>query len=127
MEIRRCDRIADLTDPQALGALSVRHEPLSTVGFSGAAHQRLVVRLMSGDTRQFVLKLCDPSREWTAVRTGDAVGREWCLLAERALDGVWDAFVSPFVAYAVEDGRSGLLMDDLGAHVFPDVREPIAQ
>ena len=60
------------------------------------------------------------------MRTGDRVGREWQLLAERALDGVWDAFVSPFVAYAVEGGRAGLLMEDLGAHVLPDVREPIA-
>jgi hypothetical protein len=72
-----------------------------------------------------VLKLCDPEREWTARRTGDRVGREWSLLAERALDGVWDAFVTPFVAFAVEGGKSGLLMDDLGAHVFPDIREPI--
>jgi hypothetical protein len=92
------------------------------------------VTLASGDTRRFVLKRCDPSREWTAVRTGDRVGREWCLLAERALDGVWEGegqgegegFVSLFVAYAVEHGRSGLLMDDVGEHVFPDVREPIA-
>lgn len=55
------------------------------------------------------------------------MGREWSLLAERTLDAVWEAFVSPFVAYAVEGGRSGLLMEDVGAHLFPDVREPIAR
>jgi hypothetical protein len=126
METLRLDRLADLTSPAALGAVSVREEALSTVGFSGASHRRLVAVLPSGDTRRFVLKLCDPAREWTAVRTGDRVGREWSLLAERALDAVWDTFVSPFVAYAVEGGRSGLLMEDLGAHLFPDVREPIA-
>jgi hypothetical protein len=104
----------------------VREELLSTAGFSGAAHRQLVAVLPSGETRRFVLKLCDPAREWTAMRSGDRVGREWSLLAERALDAVWEAFVSPFVAYAVEGGRSGLLMEDVGAHLFPDVREPIA-
>jgi len=123
----RLNRLADLTDPASLGAVSVREEPLSTVGFSGANHRRLVAVLPSGETRHFVLKHCDPAREWTATRSGDRVGREWSLLAERALDAVWQAFVSPYVAYAVEGSRSGLLMEDLGAHVFPDVREPIAR
>jgi hypothetical protein len=127
MHTVRLDCLADLTDPASLGAVSVREEPLSTVGFSGATHRRLVAVLPSGETQRFVLKLCDPGREWTAIRTGDGVGREWSLLAEPALDGVWDAFVSPYVAYAVERGRSGLLMQDLGAHVFSDVREPIAR
>jgi hypothetical protein len=127
MRTVRLDRLADLTDPASLKAVSVREEPLSTVGFSGATHRRLVVVLPSGETRRFVLKLCDPAREWTAIRSGDRIGREWSLLAERSLDAVWDAFVSPYVAYAVEGGRSGLLMEDLGAHVFPDVREPIAR
>ncbi len=125
--IRRLDSIADLTAPASLGAVSVRQEPLSTVGFSGAAHRRLVAVLPSGETRRFVLKLCDPAREWTAIRSGDRVGREWSLLAERGLGAVWEAFVSPYLAYAVEGGRSGLLMEDVGAHVFPDVREPIAR
>ena len=127
MHTVRLDCLADLTDPASLGAASVREEPLSTVGFSGAAHRRLVAVLPSGETRRFVLKLCDPAREWTAILSGDRVGREWSLLAERSLDAVWDTFVSPYVAYAVERGRSGLLMEDLGAHVFPDVREPIAR
>ena len=127
MHILRLDRLADLSDPVSLGAVSVREEPLSTVGFSGATHRRLVAELSSGETRCFVLKLCDPAREWTAIRSGDRVGREWSLLAEPSLDAVWDAFAFPYVAYAVEDGRSGLLMEDLGAYVFPDVREPLAR
>ena len=122
----RLDCLADLTTPASLSAVSVREEPLSTAGFSGAAHRRIVAVLPSGETRRFVLKLCDPAHEWTAMRSGDRVGRECSLLAERALDAVWEAFVSPFVAYAVEGGRSGLLMEDVGAHLFPDVREPIA-
>ncbi len=127
MHTVRLDCLADLTDPASLGAVRVREEPLSTVGFSGATHRRIVAVLLSGETRRFVLKLCEPAREWTAIRSGDCVGRECCLLAERSLDAVWDAFVSPYVAYAVEGGRSGLLMEDVGAHVFPDVREPIAR
>ena len=127
MHILRLDRLADLSDPVSFGAVSVREEPLSTVGFSGATHRRLVAEFPSGETRRFILKLCDPAREWTAIRSGDRVGREWSLLAERSLDAVWDAFAFPYVAFAVEDGRSGLLMEDLGAYVFPDVREPIAR
>jgi hypothetical protein len=103
----------------------VREEPLSTVGFSGASHRRVIVELEGGDSRRYVLKTCDPSRDWVAKRSGDRIGREWCVLAEPSLAGVWEAFVSPFVAYAVEGGRYALLMDDLSAHVFPDVREPI--
>jgi hypothetical protein len=95
MDILRLERLAELTDPASLGAVSVREEPLSTPGFSGATHRRLVAVLPSGETRRFVLKLCDPTREWTATRTGDSIGREWSLLAERALDTVWEAFVSP--------------------------------
>jgi len=124
--LQRLGCLADLTNPAALGAVSVREELLSTVGFSGATHQRLVATLPTGETRRYVLKLCDPAREWTAMRTGDRVGREWALLAERALDAVWDVFACPYVAYGVEGGRSGLLMEDVGAHLFPDVREPIA-
>jgi Phosphotransferase enzyme family len=104
----------------------VEGELLSTVGYSGARHARLVVTLASADVRTFVLKRCDPASDWTALRTNDRRGREWSLLAERALDGVWKAFVSPFVAYAVDHACSALLMEDLSAHVFPDVREPIA-
>ena len=126
MRVQRVDSIADLTTLRSLGALTVRDEPFSTVGFSGAAHRRLVAELPSGETRRFVLKLCDPAREWTAMRTGDRVGREWSLLAESALDLVWDAFVSPFIAFAVEGGQSGLLMEDLAEYLFPDRREPIA-
>ena len=127
MQTLRLDHLADLADAASLGAVSVRDEPLSTVGFSGATHRRLVAVFPSGETRRFVLKLCDPAREWTAIRSGDRVGREWSLLAESSLDAVWDAFVSPYVAYAVESGQSGLLMDDLSAHVFPDMRDPIAR
>jgi hypothetical protein len=127
MHILRLDCLADLTAPASLGAVSVREEPLSTVGFSGAVHRRLVAVFPSGETRRFVLKLCDPAREWTAIRTRDRVGREWSLLAEHALDAVWEAFVSVFIAYAVEGGRSGLVMEDVGAHLFPDAREPIAR
>jgi hypothetical protein len=122
----RFDSISDLTTLAPLGAVTVREEPLTTVGFSGATHRRLIATFPSGETRRFVVKLCDPAREWTATRTGDRVGREWSLLAERGLDAVWEVFVSPFVAYAVEAGRSGLLMEDVGRHLFPDEREPIA-
>jgi hypothetical protein len=128
--VPRFHHLADLTDAACLGTIAgpvarVSDEPLTTVGFSGASHRRVLVELTSGELRRYVVKTCDSSRDWVARRSGDHVGREWCLLAESALDGVWEAFVSPFVAFATEDGRYALLMEDLSAHVFPDVREPI--
>ena len=40
---------------------------------------------------------------------------------------MWDIFTNPYLACAAEPGQIGLLQDDLGRHLWPDVDEPIAE
>ncbi len=121
---------AALVDAAWLGGIlgpvaAVERAPLGALGYSGSRHERLAVRLASGELRGLLVKRVRPAEVWTAARSGDAVGREAFLLAEPALAGVWEVFRCPYLAYAVEDGEVGLLMDDLGAHLWPDVDEPL--
>lgn len=124
-------RLESLIDPGALRELfgpivRCEAEPLATVGFSGATHHRLRLTFENGSTSSLVLKRAPLAKDWVARRSGDLAGREGLLLAEPALAGVWEIFRSPYRAYAIEGGEVGLLMDDLGDHLFPDVREPLA-
>jgi hypothetical protein len=105
---------------------TVECRPLGALGYSGAMHQRLDVWLASGERRSLVSKHVRLSENWTAYRTGDTRGREAALLAEPALDGVWDVFACPYLAHAAHDGEVGLLMEDLSAHLLPDIDEPLA-
>jgi phosphotransferase family enzyme len=121
-----------MTEPdaleRALGPIAeVRASRLETPGFSGATHTRLHVRLADGGARSLVLKLTRVADDWLSARTGDAVGREGQLLGEPALDGVWEAFACPYLAWSACDGEVGLLMEDLTAYLLPDVREPIGE
>jgi hypothetical protein len=132
LSARRFDRIADLTSPGTLSAVvgevqSIDRMPLATVGFSGATHERLTVTTTDGTIHRFVFKDVRLDHDWICGRTADRVGREAALLDDPGLAGVWDVFESPYVAYAMEPGEIGLLMNDVSAHLFPDVRAPIAE
>jgi hypothetical protein len=121
----RVARVADLAGLATLRRLfgevvGVGTRPLRTGGRSGATHERLVARRRDGGLVHLVLKRSRLSDDWTAFRSGDAVGREAALLAEPALAGVWEAFACHYRAYAVEDGEVGLLMDDLTEQMAPD-------
>ena len=120
-----------LAEPPTLEAVlgpiaEVTASRLPTPGYSAATHMRLVVRMRDGGTRHLVLKHVHVSGDWLSVRTRDREGREGRLLGEPALAGVWEAFASPYLAWAARDGDLALLMEDLSAHLVPDVREPIA-
>jgi hypothetical protein len=127
----RLPRIADLVTPEGLEQITgpiqaIEREALSTAGFSGARHDLLQLRLADGTERRFVFKRVLLGASWTAYRTGDRIGREGALLAEPALAGVWEIFRNPYMAFALEDGETGLLMTDLTASIAPDVSEPIS-
>jgi len=118
------------TEPDALAALAgpvraIARAPLQTVGFTEARHERLELTLESGARRSLVVKRTRPSTDWTARRTGDTLGREAAMLAEPALGAIWEAFACPYVAFASAGGEIALVMDDLSAHLFPDVRAPL--
>jgi hypothetical protein len=105
---------------------AVERSRLASIGFGGSIHELLEVRL--GDcSRRLVLKRTALAEVWTVYRTGDQVGREAALLREPALDGVWESFACPYRAYAVEEGAIGLLMEDLGPTLLPDLDQPIAE
>jgi Phosphotransferase enzyme family len=123
---------SDASDKHALAAVigpiqSISRSPLSTVGCTGATHERLELTLENGTKRRLVVKRTRPSADWRASRSSDRIGREAAMLAEPALMPVWRAFTCPYVAYAIEGDSIALVMDDLTPHLFPDVRQPIAE
>lgn len=123
--------ISDLGSPAFLTSLlgevrAVEREAMTTVGFSGTEFERIQVQLEEGGLRTLVLKHIHPERDVTARRTG-GIAREARLLADRSLDDVWRTFEPAYLAYAFDVDASAVLMDDLSAHLFPDVREPITR
>jgi hypothetical protein len=106
--------------------VSVRVEPLTGIGFSNASLSHVDVDIHGGDQCRFVLKRVRPAVDWIANRTGDVRGREAQLLSEPRLNAVWDAFASPYLAWAVEGGEAGLLMTDLSSALMPDARVPLS-
>jgi hypothetical protein len=126
----RLSGIRDLSNPHSLRALlgpidGIERSRLQTGGFSAARHERLTVRLAGGESRRFVLKRVRPASDWTAYRTGDVAGREAALLAESALDGVWEVFDCPYLAFALENGEMGLLLEDLDDYLLHDPARPL--
>jgi len=120
----------DASDKNALAAIcgpiqSITRSPLNTVGYAGAAHERLELVLQGGARRNLVVKRTRPSADWTSIRSGDQTGREAALLAEPALASVWDVFACPYHAFAIDRGEIALVMDDLTPFLFPDVRQPL--
>jgi hypothetical protein len=99
---------------------------MTTVGFSGTDFERLQIELADGSRATLVLKQIRPERDMTARRSG-GVAREARLLAEPALDKVWEAFDAPYLAHAFDLDASAVLMRDLSPHLFPDLREPITR
>ena len=127
----RAEHVSQLTEPDFLGTIvgevkAVEHQAMGTSGFSGSTHERYVVTRRDGDVLSLVLKRTQLDRDWTAYRSADRRGREAMLLASPEMARVWDAFATPFVAYAIEEGAIALLMHDLAPFLLRDVREPLA-
>jgi hypothetical protein len=101
--------------------------PLDSIGFSGASFERLHLRLRSGEARTLMLKRVPLRGDWISIRTGDDIGRTAALLAAPDLTGVWEVFHCPYVAYASDGEEMTLLMEDVGEHLFPDERAPLAE
>jgi hypothetical protein len=125
MQVLRFQRVDALAEMATLGRIlgpvvGVGRRQLPTRGRSGASLERVDVRMRSGQIVRLILKRVRLAEDWTAFRSGDAVGREAMLLAEPVLAGVWECFVCPYRAYAVEAGAVGLLMDDLSERLLAE-------
>jgi hypothetical protein len=133
VSIVRLPAVSNLTDPASLqgvtGAIvDLEQAPLPAAGLSGASLTRVAAHLQNGQRRHLMLKLVVPAESWTAFRSGDATGREALVLAEPALQRIWDGIACPYLAYAIEPGRIGLLMDDLSPWLLaPGLRLSMAQ
>ena len=132
MPSTRLEHPHELADPEALAAIlgpvaELRREPMEAPGFTGARFERLSLRLGDGALRKLVLKRARLDSDWTAWRTADAFGRAALPLDEPALAGIWEVYACPYVAHAVADGEVGLLMDDVGPYLLPDVRQPLEE
>jgi hypothetical protein len=127
----RMDRVGDLTNGARLAPLlgpvvGIDLAPLPTVGYSGSRHRRMRVNRVGADQVRLVLKLTSATSDWTHRMTVARRSREADLLKADELAGVWSIFGCPYLAFAEEGPETGLLMLDLSAHLFPDVREPIS-
>lgn len=72
---------SDASEKKALAAVTgpirtLTRSPLTTVGFTGASHERLELVLENGRRSSLVVKRTKPSTDWTAIRSGDVIGRE---------------------------------------------------
>ncbi len=116
------------TIERLLGSAEAIHRTqLSTNGYSGSIHEKVEVQLRSGRRVSLVVKQVNLAMDWTAYRTGDEGGRECLLLAEPALDGLWEkVFHCPYLAFSVQGSEVALLMEDLTPHLLPDEDAPIS-
>jgi len=127
------ERLDALTDPLELSRLvgpiaRLSREPLggNAAGFSNSRHELLHIDRTDGPSLILRLKRTHIGEDWLARLMRDAPpGREATLLAEPVLEGAWQAFARPHLAFAVEGSEVGLLMEDHLDRVLPDVREPI--
>lgn len=121
-----------LADPEALsGVLGpiayLESAPIEVPGFSGARFERMTVQLRDGTSRNVILKRARLEDDWTAWRTADTFGRAALPLEAPDFADIWRVYECPYLAHAVADGEVGLLMNDLGPHLLPDVRQPLGE
>ncbi len=128
----RLPGLADVLEPRALGTLlgpvdRVEEAPFATTGYSGSRHTRVTLVLRAGESRAFVLKRTSLAENWVARFSHDDVGREEAWLHVPRLVRVGEHFALPYLASARAGQRHALLMEDLTASLFPDVREPLGR
>lgn len=128
--MNRAASIDDLTNPQWLGTIfgpvkNISIQPFTAIGYSGATLQKVELVLEDDVRKNLVLKQTNLKADWLSQRTHDTIGREAAWLKEECLAKVWSIIHCPYIAFSQENDRTGLLMEDLSDHLFPDNREPI--
>jgi hypothetical protein len=127
---KKSNSISQLTDRDFLTELfgpvrNIEREPLKTSGFSGSAHEKIILELETAEIISLILKHIYPSQDMTIWRSGNINNREVMLLDDQEMVEVWNIFQSPYIAYAIEDDNSALLMHDVSKNLFPVLRDPV--
>jgi len=128
--MNRCNVVADLINPQWLSTIfgpvkNINIRPFTAIGYSGATLQKIELVLEDNSNKHLVFKQANLKADWLSQRTHDTIGREVAWLKEESLAKVWSIIHCPYIAFAQENNRTGMLMEDLSDHLFPDNREPI--
>jgi len=131
LSFKKANSAGDLIDKNFLSGLfgpvnNIEKQFLKTTGFSGSAHEKIILHMQNGETISLILKNIYPSQDMTIWRSGNIANREALLIDHKEMAGVWNIFQSPYIAYAVEEKNSVLLMYDLSEYLFPDIRQPIS-
>lgn len=120
------DALLDPTTlPGLLGRAPARVVPLGARGRSGSRFYEVLAG-PEGDEARFVVKETRLAEHWLSSRTADDVGREAAALTTAELKPIHRIFASPYRAVAVEQGRTGILMEDVKPGLLDEQREPIA-
>lgn len=130
-----CRRLLRLPSPDALTqpdmlagileASRIRITPRETGGYSGSTFYDVHARMPSGGEERFILKLTTLADDWFSRRTDDTVGREAAVLLEQDLSGLRELFHLPVRAVALDEGRIGILMENVSDGLLPDERRPL--
>jgi hypothetical protein len=128
---RKAATIDQLTDPGFLAGLfgpfrNMSIQPLTTPGYSGSVHKKIMLEFEDGRSISLILKHVYPAQDMTIWRSGNIGNREAMLLDDPGMAAIWKIFQTPCIAYAIEHDNSALLMQDVSAYLFPDVREPVS-
>ena len=119
---------ADFLIPLFGDLSSVNRVPLKTsTSFSGSRHEKIILNCKDGSVINLVLKIVSPANDMTIWRSGNFPNREASLVGCEKLNPIWQIIQSPYVGYCPDEKESALLMKDLSAFLFPDVREPISK
>ncbi|HET9824661.1 MAG TPA: hypothetical protein VFP87_04975 [Chitinophagaceae bacterium] len=127
---KEANSINELSDVDALRQLfgpinKIEKRALKTSGFSGSAHEKIVLDLADGTTISLILKIIIPAQDMTIWRSGNIPNREVRLLDCIDMAEVWNIFEPPYIAFALEMEKTAVLMFDVSSYLFPDARTPI--
>jgi len=84
-QLTRLDFLSELFD---VPVCSVERQPLKTSGFSGSAHEKIVLKFENEETISLILKHIYPSQDMTIWRSGNIGNREVMLLDDKEMAGV---------------------------------------
>lgn len=128
--IQTLSSVDNLLDPDSLRKViktseKVHLESLDTLGYSGSQFFRVKIGDNLQEQSSYFLKLTTLEEDWFSHRSKDQIGREATALLNPQLSNIHKIFHLPYKAIAIEEGRYGLLMNDVSNWLLSDERAPL--